>query len=69
MHRLWTFTLKLRLTKVYCRIFLTWSSKVAHRRAIKEENKVASRDWFVHQAFSLLQYINGIANLYKMELF
>ena len=37
-----------------------------HRRAIKEENKVANRDWVDHQACSLLQYINVIANLYIM---
>ena len=32
-------------------------------RAIKEESKVANRDWVDHQAWSLLQYINVIANL------
>ena len=29
--------------------------------SIKEESKVANRDWVDHQACSLLQYINGIA--------
>ena len=37
-----------------------------HRRAIKEESKVANRDWVDHQACSLLQYINVIANLFIM---
>ena len=41
-----------------------WSP--AHRRAIKEESKVANRDWVDHQACSLLQYINVIANLFIM---
>ena len=36
------------------------------RRAIKEESKVANRDWVDHQACSLLQYINVIANLFLM---
>ena len=35
-----------------------------HRRAIKEESKVANCDWVDHQACSLLQYINVIANLF-----
>ena len=35
-----------------------------HRRAIKEENNVANRDWVDHQACSLLQYINVIASLF-----
>ena len=30
-------------------------------------NKVANRDWVDHQACSLLQYINVIANLFIME--
>ena len=30
----------------------------------KEESKVANRDWVDHQACSLLQYINVIANLF-----
>ena len=34
-----------------------------HQHAIKEESKVANRDWVDHQACSLLQYINHIANL------
>ena len=38
-----------------------------HRRAIKEESKVANRDWVDHQACSLLQYINVIANLFIMR--
>ena len=33
-----------------------------HRRAIKEESKVANRDWVDHQACNLLQYINALAN-------
>ena len=37
-----------------------------HRRAIKEERKVANRDWVDHQACSLLQYINVIANIFIM---
>ena len=37
-----------------------------HRRAIKEESKVANRDWVDHQTCSLLQYINVIANLFIM---
>ena len=41
-----------------------WSS--IHRRAIKEKSKVANRDWVDHQACSLLQYINVIANLFTM---
>ena len=41
-----------------------WSP--THRRAIKEESKVANRDWVDHQACSLLQYINVIANLFIM---
>ena len=41
-----------------------WSQ--IHRRAIKEESKVANRDWVDHQACSLLQYINVIANLFIM---
>ena len=36
-----------------------WSP--THRRAIKEESKVANRDWVDHEACSLLQYINVIA--------
>ena len=39
-----------------------WSP--THRRAIKEESKVANRDWVDHQACNLLQYINVIANLF-----
>ena len=41
-----------------------WSP--THRRAIKEESKVANRDWVDHQACSLFQYINVIANLFIM---
>ena len=37
-----------------------------HWRAIKEVSKVANRDWVDHQACSLLQYINVIANLFIM---
>ena len=37
-----------------------------HRRAIKEESKVANRNWVDYQACSLLQYINVIANLFKL---
>ena len=33
---------------------------------LKEESKVANRDLVDHQAFSLLQYINVIANLFIM---
>ena len=36
-----------------------------HRRTIKEESKAANSDWVDHQACSLLQYINVIANLFK----
>ena len=36
------------------------------QRAIKEESKVANRDWVDHQACSLLQYINVIAKLFMM---
>ena len=39
-----------------------WSP--THWRAIKEESKVANRGWVEHQACSLLQYINVIANLF-----
>ena len=39
---------------------------LTHRPAIKEESKVANRDWVDHQACSLLQYINVIANLFIM---
>ena len=41
-----------------------WSP--THRRAIKQESKVANRDWVNHKACSLLQYINVIANLFIM---
>ena len=41
-----------------------WSP--THRRAIKEESKVAKRDWVGHQPCRLLQYINAIANLFIM---
>ena len=40
---------------------------MTQRRAIKEESKVANRDWVDHQACSLLKYINVIANLFIME--
>ena len=30
----------------------------------KEESKVGNRDWVDHQACSLLQYINAIANIF-----
>ena len=33
---------------------------------MKEESKVVNRDWVDHQACSLLQYINVIANLFIM---
>ena len=36
-------------------------------RAIKEESKVANRDWVDNQTCSLLQYINVIANLLIMR--
>ena len=42
-----------------------WSP--THRRAIKEETKVANRDEVDNQACSRLQYINNIANLFIME--
>ena len=35
-------------------------------RAIKEESKVANRDWVDNQACSLLQYISVIAHLFIM---
>ena len=38
-------------------------------RAIKEESKVANHDWVDHQACSLLQYINVIANLFRMGIY
>ena len=41
-----------------------WSP--THRRAFKEESKVANCDWVDYQACSLLQYINVIANLFIM---
>ena len=41
---------------------LPWNGQ----RALKEESKVANRDWVDHQARSLLQYINVIANLFIM---
>ena len=41
-----------------------WSP--THRRAIKEESKAANRDWVDHQACSLFQYINVIANIFIM---
>ena len=43
-----------------------WVWSPTHRRAIKEESKVANRAWVDHQAYSLLQYINVIANLFIM---
>ena len=43
-----------------------WS--LTHQRAIKEESKVGNRDWVNHQACSLLQYNNVIANLLLMEI-
>ena len=39
---------------------------LTHQRAIKEESKVANRGRVDHQACSLLQYINVIANLFIM---
>ena len=39
---------------------------LTHWRAIEEESKVANRDWVDHQACSLLQYINVIANIFIM---
>ena len=39
---------------------------MTHRRAIKEESKVANHDMVDSQACSLLQYINVIANLFMM---
>ena len=45
-----------------------WSP--TNQRAIKEESKVANRNWIDHQTCSLLQYINVIANLfYNGKLF
>ena len=41
-----------------------WSP--THRRAIKEESKAANHDRVDHQACSLLQYINVLANLFIM---
>ena len=41
-----------------------WSP--THRRAIKEENKVANREWVDHLTCSMLQYITVIANLFIM---
>ena len=41
-------------------------SGLTRRREIKEERKVANRDRVDHQACSLLQYINAIANLLIM---
>ena len=41
-----------------------WSP--THQCAIKEENKVANHDKVDHQACSLLQYINVIANPFIM---
>ena len=49
------------LSRNHHRVFIP-----THRRAIKEESKVANRDWVDHQACSLLQYINIIANLFIM---
>ena len=43
-----------------------WVWSPTHRRVIKEESKVANRDWADHQACILLQYINVIANLFIM---
>ena len=41
-----------------------------HQCTIKEESKVANYDWVDHQAYSLLQYMNVIANLfYNGKLF
>ena len=49
---------------------LSWNSlrvwSLTHWRAIKEESKVATCAWVDHQACSLLQYINVIANLFIM---
>ena len=41
-------------------------SKSDPRRAIKEESKVTNRVWGDHQACSLSQYVNVIANLFIM---
>ena len=43
---------------------MVWSQ--THRHGIKEESKVANRDWIDHEACSLLQYINVIADLFIM---
>ena len=43
--------------------------RLTHRRAVKEESKVVTRDWVDHQACSLLQYINVFANLLIMRSF
>ena len=41
-----------------------WSP--TNRCAIKVESKIANRDWVDHQTWSLLQYMNVIANLFIM---
>ena len=38
-----------------------------HWRAMKEESRVANRDWVYYQACSLLQYINEFFNLFIMR--
>ena len=51
---------KVKYFSSLCKLWFT----ATHRRAIKEESKVANRDWVDHQACSLLQCINVIANLF-----
>ena len=43
--------------------------KLSHWRAIKEKSKVANRELVDHQACSLMQYINVIANLFKIGIY
>ena len=40
--------------------------EVLGSESVKQESKVANCDWVDHQACSLLQYINVIANLFIM---
>ena len=44
-----------------------WSP--THQRAIKEESKVAKRDWADHQACSLLQYTKVIATRFILRIY
>ena len=38
-----------------------WQIRFLTKYSIKEESKVANRDWVDHQAYSLLQYINVVS--------